>query len=778
MLFARPCVIRAFLAPNQRVFVKRSYFPLLAMLAIAGDVHAQAARGAIHGSVVDSATAAPIPVAAVRIDELHRMELTHQDGTFHLENVPPGEYHVSVERIGYRPARTIVEVAAGPPAEVSFRLAASALTLAPVIVTGALTRRAGEEVLSPTAVISGVELDRRVEPTVAGTLRTQPGVAVTSMGPATGRPVIRGLSGDRILILEDGQRPGDMSSTGGDHAVAVEPLTARQIEVVRGPMSLLYGSSALGGVVNIVREEIPASLPEHLHGTFVAQAASGSTAGFIGGYANGVVGRWGWRGEGSARSSADVRTPDGKLENTDARTYNAALGVGRVRDWGHAGVAYRFYDNQYGIPGGFIGGHEHGVDIDMRRHAVRAEAELHEPMRGVADVNASAGFTSYRHFEFESSGAVGTSFEQQMLNGDLVARHGSRGIIELGALGLRVQYRDITTGGSLRTPSTWDYNLAAFLVEELGHGRTRLQLGARYDYSQYEPRDTTAVIFAGGRFVRVRPRSFGSVSGSVGVLHEIQRDVRIGANLSRAYRTPDFNELYSNGPHLAANTFEVGDPSIGQETGLGGDVFIRIRRQNLQFELAAFIMQLDDYIFPSSRGRVEFGGGRARLQYTNENARFVGVEGEIELPVTARWALHSTVSYVRARFTNERDSIPIFEDAGVDTTFVAASRYPPLIPPLNGQIELRHEQQRFFGGGGVRFAAKQDRLGDFETTTAGYAVLNADVGMRLLRGRGLHSVTLRIDNALDTEYRDHLSRIKDIMPEPGVNVTLLYRLMF
>jgi iron complex outermembrane receptor protein len=754
----------------------RRYLLILAVLVSARQLVAQGQRGAIQGVVLDSVTATPVSVAAVRIEELHRQELTHQDGTFHLENVPAGRYTISVERIGYRPARREVQVAAGTSSNLEFRLASSALSLAPVVVTGALTRRAGEEVLSPTAVISGVELDRRAEPTVAGTLRTQPGVSVTSLGPATARPVVRGLSGDRVLVLEDGQRPGDMSSTGSDHAVAVEPLTARQIEVVRGPMSLLYGSSALGGVINIVREEIPASLPEHMHGTVAVQAAGVNRAAFVGGNANGLFGEWGWRGEASARTSGDVRTPVGDLENTNARTLNGAFGVGRVKDWGHAGAAYRFYENNYGIPGGFVGGHEHGVDIEMRRHALRAEAELHEPIRGVADLKASAGFTHYRHVELEQSGEIGTSFGQEMVTADVLARHGARGLIELGALGMRAQYRNITTGGSLRTPSTWDYTLAVFAVEELGHGRTRLQLGARYDHSHYEPRDTTAVIFAGGRFINVRARTFGSVSGSLGLMHELQPGVRVGASLSRAYRTPDFNELYSNGPHLAANAFEVGDPSIGQETGMGGDVFIRARRRNLQLEVAAFVMQLNDYIFPSSRGRAEFGGGRARFQFTNESARFSGIEGEVELPLGTHWAVHSTISYVKARFTNERDSLVVFE--GTDTIFLPPSRYPPLVPPLNGQIELRHEQQRFFGGAGVRFASKQERLGDFETPTDGYAVLSADAGLRLLRGLQLHSLTLRVDNALDTEYRDHLSRIKEIMPEPGVNVTLLYRLTF
>ncbi|MGH7460407.1 MAG: TonB-dependent receptor [Longimicrobiales bacterium] len=416
---------------------------------------AQSGPGIIQGVVLDSVTSSPIAVAAVRIESLHRQELTHQDGSFRLGNLPSGRYEVVVERIGYRNARQSIDVSPGAVAELQFRLSISAVSVTPfVVVTGALTRRAGEEVLSPTAVIAGPELDRRAEPTVAGTLRSEPGVAVGSLGPTTGQPVVRGLSGNRVLVLEDGQRPGDMSATSSDHAIAVEPQTARQIEVVRGPMSLLYGSNALGGVINIVRDEIPTSVPEHLHGNLAIQGASVNTGGFASAVANGAFGSLAWRAEGSGRIGSDIRTPDGKLENTQAGTLNAALGLGRAGEWGHAGAAYRFYDNNYGIPGGFVGGHANGVDIEMRRHALRAEAELHEPMRALDDLRGGLGFVSYRHVELENSGAIGTLFEQQMFNADVLARHGPKGIAEMGALGLRAQYRDITTGGSLRTPST------------------------------------------------------------------------------------------------------------------------------------------------------------------------------------------------------------------------------------------------------------------------------------------------------------------------------------
>ena len=195
-------------------------------------------------------------------------------------------------------------------------------------------------------------------------------------------------------------------------------------------------------------------------------------------------------------------------------------------------------------------------------------------------------------------------------------------------------------------------------------------------------------------------------------------------------------------------------------------------------EFAIFRNQLDDYVFPSSRGLADFGaeGGRPRFQYTNEDAVFKGAEGDIEISVSRRLVFSATASYVRAEFTSMRDAIPVFSET--DTTFVPASKFPPLIPPLNGQVGLRYERRRYFAAADVRWAARQDRVGDFEEPTAGYAVANTSVGVRIDNNGRFHTITLRVDNALDTEYRNHLSRVKEFMPEPGRNLSLLYRVTF
>lgn len=734
--------------------------------------------GALNGVVLDGTTREPLAAVLVRIAELHRSEFSHQGGEFAFTAVRPGNYTVVAERIGYHTQKQKITVRPGETVRLRFDMHVAAFELAELIVAGSLTARPGHELLSAASVVSGAELSRNLDQTVAASVQNEPGVSVVSMSPATGRPVIRGLSGDRILVLEDGQRPGDMSSTSADHAVAVDPLTAKQFEVVRGPMSLLYGSSALGGVVNVVREEIPTSIPDHTHGLWTTEASSVNSAIGGGGYISSALHGFALRGEASLRNSGNVRTPERELSNTEARNYNLASSVARAGDWGHAGASYRYYRNRYGLPGSFIGGHEDGVDIAMERHTVRGESEFHPRQSAfLSTISVDASASLYSHEELEASGAIGTSYGQESYSAELQARHDKQGRLNQGAFGVRVQYRDITTGGSLRTPSTYDYSVAGYVVEEAAFGRASLQFGARYDWARYVPREAST-IFVGGVSVPTRARSFGSFSGSLGVLYALTESSRIGASIARAYRTPDFNELYSDGPHLAANSYDVGNPELESETGFGIDVFARYAGERVRGEAAAFRNVLADFIFPSSQGRVESGPqrGRPRLQYANEDARFMGAEGELEWNVANRWVVHTTVSYVQAEFTSEREPIPEFE--AQDTLFRPASQYPPLIPPLNGRAGLRYESPRYFGGADVRWASEQDRIGDFEEPTAGYRVIDFNVGIRFEQGIRFHSITLRIDNLFDQVYREHLSRIKDIMPQPGRNISLLYRLNF
>jgi iron complex outermembrane receptor protein len=734
------------------------------------------ARGALRG-VVEGPDAAPIPLASVRITEFHREDLTALDGTFAFQPIAPGTYTLLVRAVGYRPRTERVTVRPWETTRLDVQLEAAAVELATVVVTGTVGERSADDALSPTTVVSQAELDRRLAGTIGATLEREPGVAVSSLGPATARPVIRGLGGDRIVILEDGAQPADLSAQSADHAVAVDPLTANRVEVVRGPMGLLYGSSALGGVVNVVRHDVPDAIVPHPHGVLSVQGTSVNRGLAGGGRLDAGAGAWAFSAEASGRTAGDTRTPLGPLDGTQVRTLNGQVGLGLVGDERHTGVSYRFYDNAYGVPGGFVGGHTSDIRITMRRHALRGEAGWHDLGLGLTSLRATATFTAYDHQEREPSGNLGTSFDQEVATLEVVASHGAESRGHQGAFGARGQYRDIATGGTLRTPDTRDIGAAAYAVEEWIVGPVRVQGGLRYDVAHYDPLEQQSIL-VGGERIPVVHRTFHNVSGSVGLLVSVTDALRLGINVARAFRTPDFNELYSDGPHLAANSYDVGDPRLAAETGLGGEVLARLTAPAVRAEAAAFVNQLSNYVFPSSRGRAELGtqGNRPRFQYTNEDARFMGAEGAVTVRLVRSLVLDATASYVAARFTSDRAPIPVI--TVTDTTFLEASKYPPLIPPLLGSAALRWETVRWFASGGIRWAGTQTRTGDFETATDGYVTAHLSAGVRVLWAGWLHSLTLRADNLLDTEYYDHLSRLKDVAAAPGRDVSLLYRLEF
>jgi iron complex outermembrane receptor protein len=761
---------------TMRPGARRPFFAVLlgGLLLAPAALAAQEARATIRGIVVDAATREPVAAAQVRLRELARGELSHADGQFHFDRLAPGRYTLLVQRIGFAPAERAIRVAAGEAATVTVELAATAIDLAGIVVTGTGRERAANEVYRPTSVLSDAELRRRLGSSIAATLADQPGIAQRYNGPAAAQPVVRGLSGDRVLVLEDGQRTGDLASTSGDHAVAIEPLTAERIEVVRGPAGLLYGSNALGGVINVIREEVPRTRPEHVSGTFSAQAESVNRGLTAGGSMLMPAGPLAVRAELSGRTAADTRTPLGTLPSTELRGHNAGAGVSWAGGGGYAGVAGRDYALVYGVPGTFEGqtipgAHEGGIEIDMRRSAARVEAGLRPGGSWLRAVDFDANYVRVDHRELEPGGFLGTHFGQLMATGNLVARHAhTEGALPSeGAFGVWGMWRDFrAAGSSTGSHPAEQVALAGFAFEELGRGPLRLELGARYDWSRITPYELAAGHDHDGHDhgaldddhdLEVRARSFGAVSGSAAALWEAAEGWTLGASVARAFRTPSIEELYSNGPHLASYAFEIGNPELGPEYGLGTDVFVRFARPALNGEVSIFRNAIDDYIHYAPTGELDPRLHRYPVYQAQQgDALLQGAEGRVQWEALPGFVLDGNASYVRGE---RRD------------TAVAL----PAIPPLSGGASVRYDASGWFVGGGVQAAAAQERTAEFETHTPGYALLNLNGGLRWSAWGQLHTLTLQVQNATDRVWWDHLSRIRAVAPQPGRNIQLLYR---
>jgi len=623
------------------------------------------------------------------------------------------------------------------------------------VATGALANMSVADALRPASVLSGKELQLRLQGTIADALAAEPGMASTSMGPATARPVIRGLSGDRVLLLEDGARLGDMSSSSPDHATAVDASSARRIEIVRGPAALLYGSSALGGVINVIRDEIPSFVPHHPSGAVALRAASANAS--LGGSGSVVVrlaDRIPLRVEAGLRRSGDLRTPVDILDNTGADTWSVGAGTAYVGGWGYSGGSFRAYRNNYGIPGGFVGGHEEGVNIEMERMSSKFRTAIDRPVGGFTSIEFNGAYTWYRHKEIEPPDILATFYKRQTASGDLLARHSEWGLFSRGAAGARGSWEEFVFGGGLFTPDSRRSTLAAFFFEEVSLGAVRLEGGLRWDWVRTDPLQDDP----NSRIGAIRDRTFSATSASLGVLYSAREGINVGASAARAFRTPDISELYSQGPHLAAYVFEVGNPSLEPEIGTGLDFFVRLGADRLRAELTGFYNAISGYIYGEETGRVS----RVQLpeyKFQGNDARLGGFEASLDWNAGGGWAVQGVASFVRGTLDDTGEPLP-------------------LVPPLQGSGAIEYGRPAWFVRAETAWAAGQGRTGAFETATDGYAVINLAAGLHVTAGGRLNVVTVSVNNVADTEYRNHLSRVKEIMPEAGRGFTMAYRVVF
>ncbi len=708
----------------------------------------------ITGMAVDSVTNETIPFSVAVIPELRIRVVADRNGNFVINDLDVPQVWLTVVALGYWSRTIQVDLSQGD-VEVKLALIERVIELEPIMVaTGSARERMLDESLHPTTVLRGQDLAQKFDVTLAATLDGEPGVTSTSMGPATGQPVIRGLTGDRVLVLEDGQRSGDLSSSGPDHAVAADAISAQRIEVVRGPAALLYGSNALGGVINVIREEVPHTIPARAHGSVVLQGQSmnsGLGANVLG---HAAAGTMVLRGEFNTRQTGDFRTPAGVLHGTDIDNIEGSFGSSVVNDWGHVGAAYRYLNSSYGIPGETSGDHSEGVRIDVSRHAVKAESRIGSGWGFLDQIDVKGGWTRYEHEEWEPGGMLGTRFVQYTTSGEFAGHHNQAGPFSFGSVGVRASFEEYTTDETQDTPPSRRYSVAGYVLEEIDLDRLKFEAGARFDWTRVSPLTTSTSFDIGN----VRVRDFTALSGSLGMLYDIGSGAKLGVTLARAFRTPDYVELFSQGPHLAAYSFEVGNPELELERGTGADVFLRANSQNLKLEIAGFYNRISNYVFPRATGEMS----RLQLpvfQYSGEDAEMIGAEGDVNWEFVANLSVNGSASYVRGRLIDTDEPLP-------------------LIPPLVGSLGLRYDGAGFYVGAGVKAAADQNRVGAFEEPTDGYALLNATAGIQWFKFGWLHSVTLKADNLTDAEYRNHLSRIKAIMPEAGRSVTMVYRVDF
>ncbi|MBA0014088.1 MAG: TonB-dependent receptor [Nitrosospira sp.] len=621
--------------------------------------------------------------------------------------------------------------------------------LPPVVVTAIPFKdRSDLDMTQPVTVLQGEDLRRKRESSIGDTLSRELGVASTAFGPGAGRPVIRGLDGPRVQVLENGVSTLDLSTTSPDHAVAVESFNAKQIEILRGPAVLLYGGGATGGVVNVVTDRIPSRLFKsptgdvEVRGNTATEERSGAFN------AKGSAGQhFSWSVGGFKRKTGDYDTPVGRVGNSAVNAEGVSIGGSFVGSRGFLGGSVSRLENLYGVPG------PEGAKIDLKQTRYDLSGELDRPLIGFEKLKVRMGYNDYKHNEIESSGEVATRFNNQAIDSRAELLHAPIAKWK-GVIGVQVQNRNFSAlGAEAVVPVTKSGSAGIFLLEERNWDRWRLEFGGRIEGATQDPQNN------------VNPsRTFGLFSGSVGSLWKFADGYGLGLTGTRGQRAPTTEELYMLGAHHGTATYQTGRNDLSKETSSNIDLALRKTTGSIQWKVNGFNNQFNNYIFAHSAdtnangvadrsdsdGTLNESDGEFLIQnFSQAGARFYGVEAETVFKLKPETLdLRLFTDYVRGKL-----------DSG--------GNIPRATPPRFG-LELNHRVGPWTANLSATRVMQQTRTAELETATPGYTLMNIDMSYRIIKTKtnGIR-VFLQGKNLLNEEMRLHNSFLKDYAPLPG-----------
>lgn len=725
-----------------------------------------AQTGSISGRVTFGGNK-PLHDATVRVVQTRQTAVTDEDGNYTISGIAPGRYTVIAHLEGFSDSIQSVTVGADAELTLDFALQVSALR-EEVTVTASGTEQSLSESFQTVNSVGMTRIMEKASSSIGDVLESETGVAKRSFGPGSSRPVIRGFDGDRVLVLEDGIRSGSVGSQSGDHGEPIDPLSVERIEVVKGPGTLLYGSNAIGGVVNAIAQEGD-DYHDGFRGSATGIEGTADDQGAVSGSLEYGWKKWLYRGSLSAQRSGDYDSPVGKIQNSGARSNTENVGVGYYGAHSFFNGSYGLDIRRYGIPfaplfeaGGPIDGEipilDEEIDVRQRRHNFRFNGGFSD-LRNlfISGIKYSVNYTNFRQKELKITDGIDnvatrfdnktftyrTVFEQQKL-GRFTGR--------FGVEGFNRNY-EINGDEQLITGEIIHNSFSAFGLEELNFERVKFQFGGRIERNSYNPENPDLLN-----------RTISGFSGAAGINVGLWAGGVFVANYSHSSRAPALEELYNNGPHVGNLTFEVGNQNLRRESSNGIDLSVRHQSNRLRLTGDFFYYRIDNFVFLADQdqdldGKVDFEEGLRIGNYEQADARYLG--GEISGDVTFNRFVGGFVSLdtVRAKLIGRAINLP-------------------RIPPSRARIGLNLQ----FGGLSLRpeavLASDQDKTFTLETRTPGYGIVNLG-GSYIVAGQHFaHIITFNAYNLTDKLYRNHVSFIKDFAPEIGRGLRVGYTIRF
>ena len=720
----------------------------------------------VTGKVIDRKTKNPMKGVDVYIENLNIGTTSKESGEFHLDDLPMGKLNVSMSIIGYEKKDTSIFINENSYFLGIFSLKQDTLKIKEIIVDGH-----GES--QPMSFASNIdfigdEYHKNLKTTLAQLLEEKPGLSIQSMGQATGTPVLRGYKTDRFLLTEDGVTVGDLSNTSIDHAVSVDMASYSRIKIIRGPETLLYGSNTIGGVIDVSRETGSNPTFDKLSQQYLIGTESSNNSRF----AN-IISYLPINKRNQIRFSILNRTTDNQtavmndtikiLENT-ALTNNEIMGT-----YSYFGkrnqliFSFSKIKMDYGIPGS-LEGHIDGVDIKMSKRSFRVNFHQDVSFLNFKRLDVDQRYILYSHSEYENNNDYATvslgqniySF-QSMLSSDKVK------------LGSMFQYRNYRAGGFYWTPDTKEFRTSLFSLYEKKINKATVQLSSRLENLILKP-ETSFLFTSNIDKNEVTNRNYLIFSTGIGTFRSWERwTFSLSAMLTS--RAPSIDHLFSDGPHLGTYSYEIGQPQLGKENTFGIETSLEHNTKISDFRFTLYnnyspnyhiSMALGDEYVPGA-DYIEWGSGSAgwlyKYQMKGLEARIYGFESELYYDLSKVMKLYS--SYSMTRGDNLSDNTPLAYMPPDKLLFSAELNLYPM------SIDIIFKK-----------AFNQDRLGEFESETDGYLITDLSSSYAINTLKLKHKLILTIDNIFNKEHYNHLSRIKNIMPEKGRSIGFQYRVVF
>lgn len=717
-----------------------------------------------EGVILDKEENQPLYGANIYLESLRTGTSSKQDGSFRFSGLTEGKYKFVVSFIGHKSKILDITI---PTEKVTVYMDHGTVDLENVVVTGNPFNSASKNLTQSVLSLKGNELKTRKSLNLAQSMDFQPGISVIQNGAAAARPIIRGFSNNRILILQDGLRIGDLSNTAPDHAISSDLMSNENIEILRGPASLLYGNNALGGVVNLISSSIPEVLSDKFISEVNFNLASVNDLRGVKFNTLYTINEVSFSANLYTKKSDDLRLPgDIRLDNTALKNSGLSFGISYLpKDW-LIGFNYNYYKSDYGLPvipegeehedeeGEEDHHHSHSnILLDMKKTEIRGKIEKMSSGSFFDKFSLKAGYSDYSHNEIsKATNVVGSGFRLEAFSADLSATHQiSRKLSGVSGLWILSQKYKVK-GDEALTPNS-DYSaVAAYLYEKFETSNFNLTFGLRFENNSLNIPETVL----NEKLITADKKDYNTLSYSLGTVIALTGSVSVFANYGTALRAPTIEELASYSVHEATASFDIGDLNLNTEKNNGFDLGLRVKKPHHSVEFNIYYNRIKNYIFKYRTDEVFNDGDEALpvFRYTQNDAKIYGFETKASYDFTQKFSITAVADLVRGELVNSGNL--------------------PLMPPFRFMIEPKYYTDSFWTGIMLKYSGNQDKTAVNEIPTSSHFILDYYAGTRYLLFGTIHSVVLRVENVFNTEYRDHLSVLKEYYPSPARNIMLDY----